>query len=109
MINDIAASDAAGLDDYLKALWRRKHFVAHQTDYSTKQVASLNDQANNLNKQIAPLTIEIQDLTNQRNTIVRNKDYGTSPVLQDQADNLANTLAGKQAELATLTAQHNLL
>ena len=225
MINDIAASDAAGLDDYLKALWRRKHFVAlltivglilaalyvsslsrqytaraqivlgklptesqfasqsldaesallqsneyidqaikaansnaprsyvqqhlavsfvpdsgvmriafsasdpqtaqslatavaityvnnrvaKQTDYYTKQIASLNDQANNLNKQIAPLTIEIQDLTNQRNGIVRNKDYGTSPVLQDQADNLANTLAGKQAELATLTAQHNLL
>jgi capsular exopolysaccharide synthesis family protein len=27
MINDIAAPDAAGLDDYLKALWRRKHFV----------------------------------------------------------------------------------
>ncbi|HUP74778.1 MAG TPA: polysaccharide biosynthesis tyrosine autokinase [Acidimicrobiales bacterium] len=27
MINDIAANDAAGLDDYLKALWRRKHFV----------------------------------------------------------------------------------
>ena len=27
MINDIAASDAPSLDEYLKALWRRKHFV----------------------------------------------------------------------------------
>src|SRR5215212_2891420 len=27
MMNDTAATDAAGLDDYLKALWRRKHFV----------------------------------------------------------------------------------
>jgi capsular exopolysaccharide synthesis family protein len=27
MINDIAAGDSTGLDDYLKALWRRKHFV----------------------------------------------------------------------------------
>jgi len=27
MMNDIAATDAASLDDYLKALWRRKHFV----------------------------------------------------------------------------------
>ena len=225
MINDIAASDAAGLDEYLKALWRRKHFVviltvvglilaalyAHsltaqytaraqivvaklptenqfanvsleaesaklqsneyvdqaikaanssvtrdyvqqhlsvsfvpdsgvlriafsatdadtagkiateianayvtnraktQQDYYDNQIASLNDQANTLSKQIAPLTIEIQDLTNQRNTIVRNPAYGTSPQLQDSADNLATTLAGKSADLATLTAQRNLL
>src|SRR5687768_309368 len=27
MINDIAASDAPGLDEYLKALWKRKHYV----------------------------------------------------------------------------------
>ena len=27
MMNDNAAPDAAGLDDYTKALWRRKHFV----------------------------------------------------------------------------------
>ena len=31
MINDIPASDATGLDDYLKALWRRKHFVVALT------------------------------------------------------------------------------
>src|SRR5882757_4591362 len=27
MINDISASDAPGLDEYVKALWRRKHYV----------------------------------------------------------------------------------
>jgi capsular exopolysaccharide synthesis family protein len=31
MINDIAASDAPGLDEYLKALWRRKYYVVALT------------------------------------------------------------------------------
>ena len=221
MINDIPASDATGLDDYIKALWRRKHFVValtvigligaamyagsltrdytaraqvvvgrlpnenafanvsleaeqalmssnamvdaaiatakstistadvqqnlnvsfvpdsgvlrvevsaptadsaqslanaiattyvndrtkKQQDYYDKQLSSLNTQADTLAKQIAPLQIEIQTLTNQRNDMSRQPNFGTNLNLLTQFDAAGITLASKIAERDTLTAQ----
>jgi capsular exopolysaccharide synthesis family protein len=223
MINDIPATDAAGLDDYLKALWRRKHFVVlltvaglilaaiyagsltreytaraqivvsrlpnenafgaisldaeeavmtsnelvdaaiasaksnltrnyvqqhlevsfvpdsgvlriafsapdaetaqtlataiattyvnnrsqKQTDFYSKQIASLNTQATDLSTKIRPLTDAINVLTTQRNAIVLDPRYFTSAgaPLQDQANNLSNDIRGKEEEKNTLTAQ----
>lgn len=221
MINDIPASDATGLDDYLKALWRRKHFVValtviglviavlyagsltreytarsqvvvtnlpnentfagvnleaerallagnvlteraiaaaksplsvadlqqdmdvsfvpdsdvlrvevkstdaesaqalanalvttyvtdriqKQTDYYTKQIASLNTQAAELKAQIDPLTAAISALTIQRNTVVLAPGYATNTALQDQANQLGIEIQNKTEERANLNAQ----
>lgn len=223
MMNDTAATDAAGLDDYLKALWRRKHFVVlltitglilaaiyansltreysaraeivvfrlpnenafgevsldaeqalmtsnelvdaaiasaksdlsrnyvqqhlsvsfvpqsgvlrlafsapdaetaqtlataiattyvnnrsqKQTDYYTKQIASLNVQAADLATKIRPLSDAINALNTQRNAIVLDPRYFTpaGAPLQDQANNLSNDIRSREEEKAALTQQ----
>ena len=221
MINDIPASDATGLDDYLKALWRRKHFVValtvigvviaalyagsltreytarsqvvvtnlpnentfagvnleaerallsgnvlteraiaaaksplsvadlqqdmdvsfvpdsdvlrievkstdgesaqalanalgtvyvtdriqKQNDYYTKQIASLNTQAQDLKTQIDPLTATINQLTVARQGVVFQPGYATNTALQDQANQYSTEIQNKTEERANLNAQ----